>query len=192
VKVICISGKAQHGKDTSASIIKEKLKANGYKVLITHYSDILKHVCRSFFNWDGNKDEKGRWLLQYVGTDMVRAKRPDFWVDFMVDVLNLFYGSWDYVLIPDCRFPNELQRIKSAGFDMFHLRIIREPFQSPLTPEQQKHPSETALDDVAADRYIHNSGSIEALDEALAGWIVEFNGSHQLSLNEVREAGYSE
>ena len=72
MKVICISAKAQHGKDTVANFMKECLEAKEKRVLVTHYADLVKYGCKTFFNWDGQKDEKGRALLQYVGTDIVR------------------------------------------------------------------------------------------------------------------------
>ena len=78
VKVICISAKAQHGKDTSAAILKEIYEANGKRVLITHYADLLKYICKNFFGWNGEKDDYGRTLLQQVGTNIVCAKQPDF------------------------------------------------------------------------------------------------------------------
>ena len=59
MKVVCISGKAQHGKDTMASMIKECLEDYGKHVVIVHYADLLKYICRTFFGWDGNKDENG-------------------------------------------------------------------------------------------------------------------------------------
>ena len=164
MKVVAISGKAQHGKDTTANFLKSELEANGCKVLITHYADLLKYICTAFFNWDGQKDEHGRQLLQYVGTDVVRAKRPDFWVEFVTGVLNLFDGQWDYVLIPDCRFPNEVTHLTYAGFDTFHVRVIRENFESPLTPEQQMHPSETALDDFPYSFMVLNYSSLADLE----------------------------
>ena len=68
MKVLCISAKAQHGKDTAAGIIKEYLESKGKRVLIIHYADLVKFVCTKFFNCDGQKDEKGRTLLQYGGT----------------------------------------------------------------------------------------------------------------------------
>lgn len=55
-RIIAISGKAQHGKDTTAAILKELLEADGYRVLTVHYADLLKHICRSFFGWDGQKN----------------------------------------------------------------------------------------------------------------------------------------
>lgn len=185
MKVICISGKAQNGKDTTAGILKEMLEADGYKVLIAHYGDLVKYVCRTFFGWDGNKDEKGRHILQYVGTDVIRAQNESYWVDFVTGILKMFRNEWDYVLIPDCRFPNELDCMKNAGFDATHIRVVRQNFVSPLTPEQQAHPSETALDGVKPDTYILNNGTIDDLRAALSAWITEFNGYHQMSIDEV-------
>lgn len=69
MKIVCISGKAQHGKDTTAKLLEEILEAQGNRVLIAHYGDLVKYVCKTFFGWDGKKDEKGRTLLQRVGTD---------------------------------------------------------------------------------------------------------------------------
>ena len=87
MKVLCISAKAQHGKDTAAGIIKEYLESKGKRVLITHYADLVKFVCTKFFNWDGQKDEKGRTLLQYVGTDVISSQQPSYWVDFVISIL---------------------------------------------------------------------------------------------------------
>lgn len=167
MKVILISGKARHGKDTTAGFLADALRSDGYSVLIAHYGDLVKYVCKTFFGWNGEKDEYGRSLLQYVGTDSIRLQRPDYWVGFISSIMELFPDEWDYVLIPDCRFPNEIDYIKNAGFDTVHLRIVRENLVSPLTPEQQAHPSETALDDVQPDYYIINNGSLEDLQSAV-------------------------
>ena len=111
MKVIAISGHARHGKDTVARMLQEQLQKDGRTVLITHYADLLKYICKTFFKWDGRKDEKGRSLLQYVGTDVVRAKNPDYWVDFVSDILNLFEGHWDYVIIPDAAGEDQAHRV---------------------------------------------------------------------------------
>ena len=184
MRIIAISGKAQHGKDTTALFLKQALEADRYKVLITHYADLLKYMCKQFFGWDGNKDEHGRHILQYVGTDVIRQKEPDFWVGFVVSVLNMFPDEWDYVLIPDCRFPNEIEHLRESGFDVVHLRVRRDNFASPLSEEQQKHPSEVALDDVMPDFYIENKGSLKDLQDVIVQWLVDYNGYHQMTLDE--------
>lgn len=172
MRVICISGKAQHGKDTTASLIKESLEARGERVLVAHYADLLKYICRTYFKWDGKKNEDGRHILQYVGTDVIRRKSPDYWVNFLADFLELFNCEWDYVLIPDTRFPNEVDLMK-CRFYTIHVRVARPGFVSPLTAEQQNHPSEVALDACVPDFYLENSGSIDALKATVNTWIKE-------------------
>lgn len=180
MKIVCISGKAQHGKDTTAGILKNVLEKKGKTVLIAHYADLLKYICREYFGWNGKKDADGRALLQYVGTDVVRKQRPNFWVDFIIDILGLFPDQWDYVLIPDCRFPNEIGAVKDAGFDVFTLRVIRCSFTSPLTQKQRQHLSETALDDYAFDALLLNTGSIPDLEktigESIPIWFQDLEG----------------
>ena len=173
MRILAISGHAQNGKDTIAGLLRDSLKTGGNRVLVTHYADLLKYMCRTFFDWDGNKDEKGRHILQYVGTDIIRKQAPDFWVDFISSVLTYFNENWDYVLIPDTRFPNEIDKLISKGFDVTHIKIIRPNFESSLTEEQKKHPSETALDNIEPDFYIYNEGYMEELKVKINKWIKE-------------------
>lgn len=167
MRVITISGHAQNGKDTFAKMVAEKLENEGYKVLVTHYADLVKYICKMFFGWDGQKDTHGRTLLQFVGTDVVRKENPDYWVNFIIDMLSFFGDHWDFVLIPDTRFPNEIDRLRQEGFDVHHVKVFRDPgaFNSPLTEEQQRHPSETALDDCFPDLFIMNNGTLKNLKD---------------------------
>lgn len=176
MKVVCISGKAQHGKDTTAGMMKTALESMGHTVLIAHYGDLVKYVCRTFFGWNGEKDAYGRSLLQKVGTDIVREQRPNYWVDFVKDMLSMFPNEWDFVLIPDSRFPNEIDGLKQVGFNVIHLRVRRENFESPLTTEQQNHPSETALDHVVPDFLIVNDGTLEDLYNKVCNLVVDRYG----------------
>lgn len=174
MRVICISGKAQHGKSTTATMMKSKLEKSGKKVLIANYAGLVKYICEAFFGWNRKKDDKGRALLQFVGTDVIRAQEPDYWVDFIADMLTFFNGKWDYVIMDDCRFPNEISKLMSRGFKVTHVRVIRDGFKSPLEDKAQRHISETALDNVVPDFEIMNSGTLsdlrETIDEVLI-WI---------------------
>lgn len=184
MQIITISGKARHGKDTIARFLKEAIENDGYTVRIIRYGDLLKHVCKSFFGWNGKKDERGRTLLQSVGTDTVRAKDPDYWVRFVLDFLKFYPEKWDYIIIPDCRFPNEVEAPKKYGFDSLHVRVIRSNFASPLTQEQQLHPSETSLDDFPADVYILNEGDLKDLKKKVFHFEASFVSQHQITLEE--------
>ena len=171
MKIILISGKAMHGKDSSALLIKQRLESKNKKVLITHMADLLKYECKQFFNWDGNKDDYGRSLLQRIGTDVIRAKNPDYWVNFIKNFLEMFQGEWDYVLIPDVRFKNEIESFKIDGWPNISVRIIRTNFESTLTDEQKNHPSETALDDFEFDYYLVSPSGLEELESAVDEFI---------------------
>ena len=168
MKIICISGKALAGKDTSAGIIKKIIEEKEKSVLIIHNADLLKYICKSIFEWDGNKDEHGRTLLQHIGTDIIRKQRPDFWVKFVTDIVNIFHDNWDYVLIPDCRFPNEIDYLRSnTNHRVYHFRVERPNFDNGLSEEQKNHPSETSLDGVEPDINIINDGTIDDLKNKL-------------------------
>ena len=182
-KFICISGKARHGKDTVAEILRSELAFWGNRVLVIHFADLLKYICKTYFGWDGNKDEAGRTLLQQVGTDCVRAQNPNFWVDFVLQIATLFADKWDYIIIPDTRFPNEISRIKEQ-FDAVHIRVIRDDVGKELTQEQALHESEVALDHVTPDHSIYNCGSLEDLKENVTKLLdkLSFKNPQQLSI----------
>lgn len=162
MKVCCISAKAQHGKDTTAGILKEYLETKGQRVLIIHFADLLKYICKQFFGWDGNKDEKGRTLLQYIGTDVVSKKNPAYWADFIVNFLKMFKEEWDFILIPDCRYPIEIATLE-RDFDTTVLRVERPNFDNGLTLAQKNHPSEVDMDNYPFDLIIYNDKGIDEL-----------------------------
>lgn len=124
---------------------------------------MLKYLCKTYFGWDGAKDEAGREILQHVGTDVIRTKNPDYLVRFLRDFLLMFEDEWDYALVPDTRFSNEINEMRRVMEDTIHVRVFRPNFESPLSPEQQEHPSETALDNTEPDLYIHNDDDLEKL-----------------------------
>ena len=171
---IIISGKAGSGKDTVAQFMKEELEKHGKRVLVIHYGDAVKWVLREFFNWDGQKDAVGRTLLQRIGTDVVRAQFPNFWTGIVVGLLKAFepYSDFDIALVPDARFPNEVDIALDTLQNCVAVRIDRrnadgsEWINPKLTDEQRRHPSETSLDCYAFDYVIHNDEGLNTLKES--------------------------
>lgn len=178
-KIITISGHAENGKDLTATILKEKLEYEGYKVCIIHMADYLKYLARQFFNWDGQKDLKGRTLLQKLGTEKVRAINPTYWVDTVFEFIKVFNSDFQYFLIPDCRFKNEINTFKQNGFDTIALHIERLNYENSLTPEQRQHPSETALDNYKFDYYIKSISGTEFLEKEVDKFIRYLKGRSQ-------------
>lgn len=150
-KIILVSGKAGHGKDTTAQVIKELLEEKGEKVAITHYAKHMKDMLYEFYNWDGIKDEWARNKLQWMGTEKIRQgmNMPEFHVKRTCENIDVIQEDFDYFIIADCRFPNEISFVDEYfGEDkVYAIRVQRLNYQSTLTEEAQKHLSETALDD---------------------------------------------
>lgn len=180
--IIPIAGKARAGKDSAAKILKEKLEDDGYRVLILHFADYLKFGCATYYEWDGNKDNFGRELLQHVGTNEIRKLYPDFWVDCVCKWINgSLKNDYDIFIIPDTRFENEITYFQKFPFETATIvvptRVIREGYTSVLTQEQQQHISETALDNYDFEYDIVSEGGLDKLAVAvdffydyLKGW----------------------
>lgn len=170
--IFIISGKSGHGKDTFANIIKEKLNNVGCNVMIIHYGDLVKYYLKQYYNWDGEKDEAGRKLLQTLGTDIVRNYDPNYWTEVVARFIAAVKNDWDCILIPDARFVNEVELTKYYCPEAKTIRIERynednSLYLNPaLTEKQHKHPSETNLDDYEDfDYYVQNIG-LEELKES--------------------------
>ena len=144
MQVLTISGKARHGKDTTANLIREWLLQHGYDAYIYHYADPVKMCATNYFGWNGQKDEVGRTLLQNVGTERARAKCENTWTDLAKQIIERVLYDADFVIIPDCRFPNEIECWEGEAIS---IHVERPDFESELTDEQKKHASETALDE---------------------------------------------
>lgn len=143
--IITISGHAGHGKDSAAAMLAEGLFKLGYTVRILHYADTLKFIAKEYFQWDGKKDEKGRTMLQYLGTDVARNKNPYFWICLLDDIIQMFFSDIDYVIIPDARFENEIEYWIERDQLADCIKVIRPSFHT-LTLAQEEHPSEVSLD----------------------------------------------
>lgn len=149
MKVISISGKARNGKDTFATILKGVLEDTGKRVAVVHYADLLKDMAKKLYQWDGEKDVKGRTLLQQVGTNC-RKTDKDFFVKHLVSLINTLRFDFDVVLIPDTRYKNEIQGMANVyGPNHYAVRVKRLNFENDLTAEQKNHASETDLDTYA-------------------------------------------
>ena len=171
MRVIAISGKAESGKDTIAQELKNILEENNKKVMIIHFADVLKFSCQKYFGWNGEKNTQGRTLLQYVGTELREKNNPNMWVNITKELIYGFGSEFDYVIIPDVRFKEEMRMVKDE-FNCFSLRIERYDYDesgtphkhiNKLTEEQRVHKSETELDLYNFDFVIRNNTT---LDEA--------------------------
>jgi len=107
--------------------------------------------------WERAKDcvPEVRRTLQRLGTDAIRAIDDGFWVRAAMDYAEPML-DWCPVVLTDCRFPNEADAIQQRGG--YVVRILR-----PGPASTDTHPSETALDEYAADFVVHNDRDLEHL-----------------------------
>lgn len=164
-KIVCITGKAGAGKDTLAQYITDYLNYNGHPSVIAHNADYLKMILTHYFGWRGNKDENGRRLLQTVGTDYMRKIDPDIHVKFLYDTLSMFRGKWEYIVIPDCRFPNEVDFWREKGYFAPLIRIVRKDRRGKEIIDEfaDQHISENSMSKYTADATVENDNSLLAV-----------------------------
>lgn len=166
--IIGLCGKKQSGKSTVAKFLLER----GFHEVSWAYP--LKEIIgRELFGLNddqlyGSEAAKeaiipdwgysSRQILQLVGTECFRKViRDDFWVVLgKRRLLELASRGMD-VVISDCRFPNEMEAIKSIGGTT--LRIIKEGQVS-----VDSHPSENSLNSYTTDYTVSaKSGDISGL-----------------------------
>ncbi len=187
------------GKDTFANFLLKELKQ--YKVTAKKVSFAwkLKQICHELYGWAGLREpefydtaegERLRevklerlaspehpeglsprdvWIM--MGTNAVREQvYQRTWLDY---VLNTDFGV-KVVIIPDTRFPNEAEGIKSRGGLL--IKVVRPGFgpdERPGTPDEL-NPDKALLNYDGWDYVLGASGDIRDLGEQakqFADWI---------------------
>lgn len=166
-KIFLFSGKARHGKDSACEYMKQLLEKDNKSYIHTLYAKYIKDYAKEYFGWNGTEETKPRELLQKLGTDIIRKKlnKPNFHVDRICEDIEILSNYFDVFLISDARFPNEiLTPIQKFGKDkVTAIKIIRTNFKSNLTPEEQQHESECALDNFKDFDYIIKASNLNEL-----------------------------
>lgn len=155
--ILAFAGRKQSGKSTSAEYIKNIFEQqNNDKICqIYSFADPLKMgICMDIFGltYDqcyGSDEDKNtmtdlvwnnehltaRRAMEVIGTDILRKLKNSVWVDATLNRIKT--DAVDLAIIPDCRFPNEVEAIKEYGGLV--IRLDLDPFSS-------SSPSESALD----------------------------------------------
>ena len=76
--IFIICGKARHGKDTVAQMIRNSYENIGLNTINLQYSTPIKEYAKKISSWDGSEETKPRELLQILGTELIRQK-----IDFL-------------------------------------------------------------------------------------------------------------
>ena len=198
--IIGLVGFQGAGKDTIADYLvnihefKRESFANTLKDAVAHVfgwdRELLEGRTKQSRAWREQPDEwwsnrlgreiTPRWVLQYWGTEVARRGfHDDIWI---ASLENKLRTKTDDVVISDCRFPNEIAAIKSAGGRV--IRVVRGPEpdwypfalavnegQKNITWSRSKvqlekfaiHASETAWIGTEFDAVVENNSSLDDL-----------------------------
>lgn len=167
MKVYMISGKARNGKDTLAGFMKKYFDENGKKACIMHIGNYIKHFAIDYFGWDGSDETKPRTLLQQLGTEIIREKmnKPLFFTTRLVEDMEVLSNFYDVILVADVRLPLEFDEIGKVYPDMIKMHITRPELVSNLSATEQKHITETALDEYKDYKYDVVNTTLEELEK---------------------------
>ena len=168
MNIIAFSGRKQSGKSTSAEYLESVYKsyfpelnckiysfANPLKTDICinilgmtydqcYGSDIDKNTLTDL-SWNGEK-LTARRAMEVIGTDIFRQLLNNVWVK--ATILKIQKEKPDLAIIPDCRFPNEVDAL--LDHNAYVIRLTLDPFHSLSN-------SESALD---TDKYDWNKFSL--------------------------------
>jgi hypothetical protein len=156
-QIFLISGNAESGKDTTANLMMNMLYGKSVKTSFAFY---LKIIAQTYFGWNGEKDEDGRQLLQWLGTDIIHEiLGREFHVKRICEDIKIIQNTYDYVFIPDTRFKHEIFYTKAMfPYNVTTIRVHRPNHQNKLTEEQRNHISEVDLKNFLHDYHIDNVG----------------------------------
>jgi hypothetical protein len=177
--IIGVVGFIGSGKGTVGDILERE---HGYKKFA--FADALKDAVAGIFLWprgllegDTNASRAFRervdvwWshklgyevtprlILQKFGTEACRHGIAD---NIWIAALEKRIHGYEDVVITDCRFPNEIDFIRSAGGVIIRVKRGDDP-----SPEEisKMHISETAWNNYDPDFVIHNEGTKDDLKE---------------------------
>jgi hypothetical protein len=111
--IILLHGPMGSGKSTLAAALHEQCAVIGRFYTVLPFAKPLKDVAK-YMGWNGEKDEKGRRLLQLIGTECGRkCIDPEIWVKKWLKAVEGASLDHDVVVCDDLRFHNEYQVAKT-------------------------------------------------------------------------------
>lgn len=187
--IIAICGLQGSGKDTIGSYL---INTHGFTKL--SFAGVLKDIVAVLFGWDremleGATSESREWretvdpwwskklnmdnltpryVLQFFGTELFRTHfHPDIWVIAVERQLSKYPNC----VITDCRFPNEVDMLRTAG--ALVIKITRgtlpdwyEPYKSGLIEKPENiHPSEYMWIKSQFNYELENNSTIKDLED---------------------------
>lgn len=171
--IFIICGKARTGKNTVSDIIK-----NYYKNSITFsYTKYLKEYAKMISNWDGSEENKPRELLQTLGTDVIKNQIDNkLLIRRTIEDINVLSHYKDVIIISGARRKDEIDDIKKIYDNVIAIKVYKDKLSDKLTDNENRHITETDLDDYNNFDYeINNDSNIDELRNKVYCILKELN-----------------
>lgn len=164
MKLYLICGKARAGKDTFAKLIKQEEEKDNNKVCILKLTAPLYSWAEDYFNYDKEKDEKPRELLQTLGYDILqlKLKKKDFLLDYLITTIEVLDNYYDVGLITDGRLVHEIEVLKEK-YPNIKTILLTNKKDNKLTNKEKNHQTEIDLDGYKDFDYIVENKDMESL-----------------------------
>ncbi|MEG0826647.1 MAG: hypothetical protein RR404_04185 [Bacilli bacterium] len=166
-KIFITAGKGRNGKDTVCLFIKEICEEKGLKVINLAYGSYIKEYTKKITGWDGSEEtkEQVRSILQQIGTEVIRDQIDEnFFIKRIIDDIRVYSYFFDVITISDARLESEIEIPKKELNNIVSVHVERTNFETNLTSNEQKHRTETGLDNYNLYDYnILNSSTLEHL-----------------------------
>ena len=112
--IILIAGKARSGKSTVAEYIRRELEDEHKDVIISPYTKYLKQYISDITKIEVTDENKPREMLQKLSSDLIKKELGynDIFIKRQIEDISIYSYFADIVIIPDVRFPNEIEVMK--------------------------------------------------------------------------------
>lgn len=163
-----LAGGAGVGKDTLADLY---LSREGFRPMALADEIKIRLIARGACTFEEafiTKPAHIRKLMQEEGTERGRdVYGESYWFDCMIAKATVLAARWGSafarIVVPDVRFPNEVELIQKAGGKVFKLEAPNRYAKNGMSDEARQHRSERALDGFTGfDAVIQNDFEHEA------------------------------
>lgn len=176
--IVGLTGAARSGKDTLAAHLVEEhgftrfAFADELKEAMLDLNPIvglsstewrLADVVEELGGWDdAKKVDEVRRLLQVFGTEVIRRRNPNFWIEAVAEKIATAKPTPRRIVISDVRFDNEAEWIHTSHIARnYVVRIDRD--QGGLDGDNAAHSSEQGVDSSFLSFILTNNGTKEEL-----------------------------
>lgn len=163
--VFAIAGPLGSGKSTLGNYLFERLSKIHSDSLNLPFAKKVKDIAYSM-GWNGEKDEKGRRLLQLIGTEAGRQCISEtIWAEHWLGVVQLVNPR--FVVVDDLRFENEISFLEQLD----RVVIIKIKGRNEIEVTSETHASEIGIDDKLVNEIYFNNRRLEHI-EAFADHLI--------------------